>query len=115
MFEKSIITVGLLFISAFYGCSSNKSGNPLAGKWEIVNATGTLADMNIGTIYRFGDHAEFSTEKGGYKIEGTYSVSGDTIRSVFGSILITALYKIEGDKMQYQILNSDQKFQLSKK
>lgn len=71
--------------------------------------------MNLGTIYKFGKESEFYTEKSGFRNEGHYILSGDTLKISFGAVLITALISINENKMDYAILNSDQKFKLIKK
>jgi hypothetical protein len=115
MHLRLILLLVLFLNCSMFSCNTSSPENPLAGKWEIVEASGTLSDMNLGTIYQFGKESEFYTEKSGFRNVGHYVLSGDTLKISFGTLLITALISINDNKMDYAILNSDQKFQLKKK
>lgn len=101
---------GILFSMS---CGSGKDGNSVIGKWKIVKAEGTMADMNKDMIYNFVDDKKLIMEKG-FKNEGTYVISGDTLAGTFGQVTIKSIIKIEGKKMKMEVLNSDQKFELEK-
>lgn len=113
--KKSIIYVMCVTLSTFvfWSCGGG-SGSEGLGKWEITEATGEYADMNIGTIYDFKDTTMTMT-KGLMTSEATYKISGDTIIQTIGSISVKFLYKIEGDKMTYQTVGTDQVFTMKKK
>ena len=106
----TIIAMGLFYFTA---CGSGGSDKSL-GKWEIVEATGPYADMNIGTVYDFKD-TTLTMSKGLVVTEANYKISGDTIIQTIGNISMKFLYKIDGDKMTYQTLGTDQIFTMKKK
>ena len=113
--KKSVISsmIVALIISAFMACGGGSGGNGL-GKWEIVEATGPYADMNIGTIYDFQD-TTLTMSKGLITNTATYKIKGDTIIQKIGNISMKFTYKIEGDKMTYQTVGTDQVFTMKKK
>lgn len=106
-----IFTIGFLFMACGGG---NKGGGGIEGKWEITEAQGMLADMNKGTVYNF-DGKNVSISKGGIETKGTYQLAGDTLKYDFGTMQMKALVKINGDKLNFEIIGSDQKFVMSKK
>jgi hypothetical protein len=111
--EKAFyVLVMVLFIPI--SCKQHKTDDPLTGKWLVTEATGGFKELNLGTLYYFNNNNEIITEKMGFKNIGQYSVSGDTITSIYSKIRISAIYKINDKRMEYKILNSDQKFVMTK-
>ena len=108
-FIIATIFTALLFTTSCGGGSD--SG--VIGKWKIVKAEGTMAELNKDMIYNFVDDKKLIMEKG-FKNEGTYTISGDTLAGTFGSVTIKSIIKIDGKKMTMTIINSDQKFELEK-
>lgn len=80
----------------------------LEGAWEIVRATGTAAEMNVGTVYTFeGDKLTFG--KDGFNNPGkteitdsTFSFQSDKINYKF---IIN--YRFEGDTLVASMQNSN--------
>ena len=112
--KKSFISVMILAIVALTFTACGGGSDQGLGKWEIVEATGPYADMNVGTIYDFKD-TTLTMTKGIVVSEANYKVNGDTIIQTIGSISMNFLFKIEGDKMTYQTIGTDQIFKMKKK
>ena len=107
------VVFGAIILTSCGG--SKNSDNPFIGKWEITEAEGTMAEMNKGTVYEFIDDSNVEFSLGGIKTKATYKKSGDTLSYSFGTINMSAIVKIEGNKMNFESLTSDQKFVLTKK
>ena len=93
------------------------SGDPLVGRWEIVQATGTLADANLGTIYTFNSDGTFKIGEGLLSSEGTFERSATVLTMEFSvsSIVLVYDYTIVDDKLTLENTTSDQVFILEKK
>jgi uncharacterized alpha/beta hydrolase family protein len=90
----------------------------LAGEWTIVEATGDWADLNIGTIYTFGDEGAFSTKAGIIESKGKVSKLDDKSVTVKFDNLETEFvynYKFDGEKLIIEVAGSNQVFTLEKK
>jgi hypothetical protein len=74
-------------IGSALSCQKDDSGDdpldPIVGTWEIVEATGTLADVNIGTIYRYNSNGTFRIGEGILASEGIFERSTDTLSMNF--------------------------------
>jgi hypothetical protein len=90
----------------------------LKGKWEIVEATGDFADLNVGTVYSFGDDGAFSTSLGILESTGKVISLDDKVFKVKFDGFETEFvynYKFDGEKLVIEIEGSNQKFTLEKK
>lgn len=90
----------------------------LKGKWEIVEATGDFAELNIGTVYSFGDDGAFSTSAGIIESKGKVTSLDDKVFKVKFEGFETDFvynYKFDGEKLIVEIDGSNQKFTLEKK
>ena len=112
---KKTLLFTVLLISTFVLLNCGKNANSIIGKWEITKAEGTMAETNVGTVYEFTDEKNFAVTKDGFRNPGTYTHEGDNFNLTIGSITITAIIKIDGDKMRFEIKGSDQKFDMVRK
>lgn len=108
-------TLALFFTSC--GGSSSKD-NPIVGTWTITKAEGMAAASNQGVKYVFKDDGKATVGSGMMQSEYTYTISGDTLKMDFqgaGNIVLTWIYKIDGNKMTLDnASDADQKFWLEK-
>lgn len=95
----------------------NDSGDPLVGRWEIVEAMGALADANLGTIYTFNSNGTFKLGEGLLSSEGTYERTSSTISMAFTGTSITIVYDytLSNDRLTLENTTSDQVFILEKR
>lgn len=93
------------------------NGDPLVGKWEIVEATGSLADANLGTIYTFNSNGTFKIGEGLLSSEGVYDRSTTVLTMTFdaSSIVFVYDYTLVDDRLTLDNTTSDQVFILEKK
>ena len=109
-----VASMFMLLTSCGGGSSSNNpSDNSIVGSWKIVKAEGTSASMNEGVIYEFNDDGSAKTGPTPYK----YTTSSDTLVMDYngeGSIVLTWVFSIDGNKMTMENTSSDQKFWLEK-
>ncbi len=115
-----VILTGV-FMSCGSGSSKSESeqtpAEKLNGKWKIVNATGDWADLNIGTVYSFGEESAFSTKAGIIESKGkitkmdekSFSVKFDELQNEFNY-----KYSFEGEKLIIEVTGSNQVFTLEK-
>jgi hypothetical protein len=120
------LIAGILFSLLSISCGGKKEENGgkkeviaekkegIAGKWEIKKAEGTMAEMNVGTIYEF-DGTNLLISKNGLTNKATFTLTGEDLTYSIGSIKMKAKVKIDGDNMIFKIDNSDQKFEMSRK
>ena len=121
----SAIWNGMLIFGLLVSCLSCKkdddkiddSGDPLVGKWEIVEATGSLADANLGTIYTFKNDGTFRIGEGLLSSEGTYDRNSSILTLNFSgsSIVFVYDYTLNGDQLTLDNTSSDQVFVLEKR
>lgn len=90
------------------------SANGMDGTWKIVKAEGSMADLNVGTLYIFeGDN--MTLKGGGISTPGTYSTSGDTlIFTMEGNAEFTYLHEMKGKQLVIKPIGSDQVLYLDK-
>jgi len=100
----------------FMGCGSKKSDNPLVGEWKIVEAEGSMADLNKGVIYTFNDDGSMTIKGMGITTKAKYTQEGEKLKIVFevGNMTFEAKIEIKDKTMKYELLNSDQKFVMEK-
>jgi hypothetical protein len=111
MKKRLFVTVlVLVFALSAVACKKKTGGHPIEGKWKIVSATGTLASINVGTLYIFKDDKTVLMKKGILETPGTYTIEGNTVTIKIGSMKIKADFEISGNKMTYKMLTSDQVF-----
>ncbi|MDD3685287.1 MAG: hypothetical protein PHE56_00835 [Bacteroidales bacterium] len=90
----------------------------LKGKWEIVEATGDFAELNVGTVYSFGEDGAFSTSAGILESKGKVTSLDDKVFKVKFDGMESEFvynYKFDGEKLIIEIESSNQKFTLEKK
>lgn len=105
--------VSVVLIAA---CSGNKTPEEMiTGTWEITKAEGSFADMNLGTIYIFDGKNELIMSKGAFENKAEYKIIADTLQYSVGSVSISVLYKIDDNKLNLEIIDGDQKFELTRK
>lgn len=118
----SVIIMTLLIAAC--GGSEKKSSEKqtpeemLKGKWEIVEATGDFAELNVGTVYTFGDEGAFSTSAGILESKGKVTSLDDKIFKVKFDGMESEFvynYKFDGEKLLIEMESSNQKFTLEKK
>lgn len=129
--KKSIIR--LLFLSTLtfsvvMCASSEKDGegvteetvktpkDKLEGKWEIKEATGEYASMNVGTVYAF-DGENFSTSAMGIESKGKIVTKTDEMFSVLFENLNSNFdykYHFDGEKLIIEAGTQGQVFTLEK-
>lgn len=118
--SKLIFTALIIAFASFFtscGGSSSKD-NPIIGSWTITKAEGAAAASNQGVNYIFNDDGKATVGSGIMKSEYTYTITGDTLKMDYqgqGSIVLTWIYKIEGNKMTLDnASDAEQKFWLEK-
>lgn len=94
-----------LCCSLFAACSSDEDESPLVGTWHDIYALGTVYDMQTGKVVGEHGYSAYGTtitfsftgaltyDALGYKSEGSYSLSGNTLKMTFESE--TIFYIIE--------------------
>ena len=94
----------------------NAVSNPIVGDWEIVEAEGTAASMNIGTPYYFGNDGQFAIGEGILVSEGEWSERADTLVLDFESMDMDFLYlyEFQGEQLVLDMVFGDQVFYLEK-
>ncbi len=119
-----IIIAAVLLTGLFVACSGGKKENKeqtsaekLIGTWKIASATGEWADLNVGTLYIFGENSEFTAKLGIIETKGkitkiddkSFSVKFDELQNEFDY-----KYRYDGENLVIEIVNSDQVFTLEK-
>lgn len=122
MRNSIVVILSVIFMAAFFtGCSGGKEKSPserLKGTWEIVEATGDMSELNVGTTYNFGSNNAFSTKKGHVEAEGVITEKNDETFTVNFEYLDTDFiynYRFEGKKLIISIQTSNQEFTLEKR
>jgi hypothetical protein len=80
----------------------------LEGAWEIVRATGTAAEMNVGTMYTFeGDKLTFG--KGGFNNPGKTEITDSTFsfQAEGNEYKFMYNYSFNGDTLVVSMQNSN--------
>ena len=86
----------------------------IVGIWEVTEVLRGEDISNTGVIYEFTANGEMHSSSGSLKIDGTYTIVGDTLRQVIGGIDMDALIDLDGDKLTYEIINGPQTFLLER-
>ncbi len=97
------------------GSTDDSSGaevesNGIVGIWIVIEVIAGEDISNTGVIYEFWADGSMQSRSGALKIDGTYTLVGDTLRQVIGGIDMDALYSLDGDKLTYEIVNGTQIF-----
>ena len=111
LFLTVFVASMFMLLTSCGGGSSD--GNSIEGTWKIVKAEGSSASMNQGMEYVFNSDGSATTGSTPYK----YTTSNDTLVMDYngeGSIVLTWVFSIDGDKMTMENTTSDQKFWLEK-
>ncbi len=85
----------------------------IIGKWEVVEATGTLAKLNKGTKYDFSKDGTLIIKKG-FENKATYTFKNNLLTVKAGSVVIKSKVIIKNNIMTMQIENNDQKLILKR-
>lgn len=121
----SIIITTIVLTSFFMACGGGTKTEDkeqtavekLDGKWKIVEATGEWAELNVGTVYTFGDDDAFSTSAGISVSHGTITAKDDKSFTVkFDGLQSDFVYEysFDGENMIIELGSSDQVFTLEK-
>ena len=86
----------------------------IVGIWEVTEVLSGEDISNTGTIYEFTANGEMHSSSGAFKIDGTYTIVGDTLKLVLGGIDMDVLIDLDGDKLTYDIVNGPQIFLLER-
>ncbi len=111
MKKVTLLFAALLLVTTVTACG--KKG-PIIGKWEIIEATGTMAALNKGTTYEFKTDGTLIMKKG-FENKAKYTLEGDNLTYTVGTVTMKSTVKISGNTMTMKIANSDQVFTLKKK
>lgn len=98
------------------GGAGTEAAAGIDGSWKITEATGTLASMNVGTVYTFSGTT--LTMKG-MGIETKYNLvtTGDNIKATMESdanFVMEWTYKMDGGKLILTGVGNDQVFTLER-
>ena len=121
VFIASIILSFCLFSCGNTNESDSSPKTPkdrLNGSWEIVEAEGTMAEINVGTRYTFEGTKRFSTKKGIIENKGDITdISDNHYKVIFDGMQTeyTFNYRFEGDKLIIEAGTEGQVFTLEKK
>ena len=107
----------LIAAALLVGCQKDDDapGDPFLGEWEIVEAMGIAADLNIGTIYTFRDDGSLTVRLGGLSNQGTYVKSASEITITLSGIDLIYTYTLNGTTLTLDNVTSDQVFILKKR
>ena len=111
-----VMVLGLAVLGCGNGESADGSSaagaqsDGIVGIWEVTAVLSGEDISNTGVIYEFWADGSMQSRSGALKIDGTYTLVGDTLRQVIGGIDMDALYSLDGDKLTYEIVNGTQIF-----
>ena len=114
----NILKIGLSLMIAmiFTACVKDEIvEDSFYGKWEITDATGFLAELNLGTIYEFRENGTVTLDGLGLSSSGTFVKTVDELVITISGIDLVYLYTISGKIMVMDNLTTDQIFTLEKK
>lgn len=92
--------------------SSLPPSQRLQGLWIIVEAEGSMAELNHGTTYLW-EGTTMTTSKNDFEVTGEYSATDSTITWKAGTIEMNYNYHFEENDLIIE-LGLDQKFVLNK-
>lgn len=117
MKTRFLLLAGLILILS--ACKKDESAepensDPFLGKWEIVDAQGSFADQNKGTVYNFKADGSL-TITNGFSTEGTYVRTETEISYEIGGVELNFSYTLNDKSMMWQNLSAtDQVFEFEK-
>jgi hypothetical protein len=86
----------------------------IVGVWEVTEVLRGEDISNTGVIYEFTANGEMHSSSGALKIDGTYTIVGDTLKLILGGIDMDVLIDLDGDKLTFEIVNGPQTFLLER-
>ena len=86
----------------------------IVGTWKVIEVLSGDDISNTGVIYEFNNDGTMQSRSGAIKIDGTWSVAGDTLKQVIGGVDMDVLFSFDGDNLVYDIINGPQTFLLEK-
>ena len=86
----------------------------IVGVWEVTEVLRGEDISNTGVIYEFTANGEMHSSSGAPKIDGTYTIVGDTLKLILGGIDMDVLIDLDGDKLTFEIVNGPQTFLLER-
>lgn len=94
---------------------ANESTGKLDGNWVIKRAEGSMAEMNVGTVYSFKG-SKLSFGKDGFQNPGTTEVTDSTFtfQADGNQYKFDYYYQFNGDTMVVRMKNGTQVFHLVK-
>ncbi len=88
--------------------------NGIVGMWEVIDVISGEDISNTGVIYVFNEDGTMQSSSGALKIDGTWTVAGDTLKQIIGGVSMDALFSFDGDNLVYEIVNGTQIFLLER-
>ena len=88
--------------------------DPFLGKWEIVQASGTLADDNLGTVYDFKADGSVAVSQSGFTNNATYTRTDSELTIDFSGIVLEYTYTLSSTQLVMDNKTSDQVFTLER-
>lgn len=113
-----ILLVTSILAIAVIGCGGESGGTDdaradgIVGTWEVTEVITGTDIGNTGTTYTYSEDGTMQSASGTLSIDGTWEISGDTLKQVIGGVNLNVLHSIDGDEMVYEIMNGDQTFLL---
>lgn len=86
----------------------------IVGVWEVTEVLRGEDISNTGVIYEFTANGDMHSSSGALKIDGTYTIVGDTLKLILGGIDMDVLIDLDGDKLTFEIVNGPQTFLLER-
>ena len=93
----------------------NTPSGKLNGAWVIRRAEGSMADMNVGTVYSF-EEGKLSFSQAGYNNPGKTNITDTTFsfQADGNELYFMYNYHFTDDTLVVAMQNSDQKFYMTK-
>ena len=112
-----MIKIGLLLSLFIISCNKEDSANsdPFFGKWEIIEAEGFAASVNVGTVYDFREDGSVTLKGGGLTTNGTFVKTTADLTITISGIDLQYSYILNGNRLNLENKTADQNFVLEKK
>ncbi|MBD3276785.1 MAG: hypothetical protein GF388_00645 [Candidatus Aegiribacteria sp.] len=88
------------------------SAEGIVGTWEVVEVVEGTDMGNIGTYYTYNEDGTMKSGSATMSIEGTWEISGDTLKQEIGGVTLDVIHSLNGNEMVYDIINGEQTFRL---
>ena len=85
------------------------------GTWEVVDVIAGPDYGNTGTVYVFNGDGTMSSGSGSLAVEGTYEVTGDTLRVVLGGVSLDVLHSFRDGDLVYDLADGEQTFLMERR